>query len=120
MNSIKVVNKKDHASTDKDFYIGRGSVFGNPFTSQDLDNTKAIYQATSKEDSIKKYEAYLRTRINLKEISIIDGFNEMLEALKMNDINLVCYCAPKDCHGDIIKRILKGMYIKTFIKSIKG
>jgi hypothetical protein len=36
MNVIHLVNKKDHTPTDKDFYIGGGSVFGNPFTSKDL------------------------------------------------------------------------------------
>ena len=35
MNNINIVNKKDHAPTDRDFYIGRGSVFGNPFTSKE-------------------------------------------------------------------------------------
>lgn len=118
MNNIHVVNKSNHAPTNNDFYIGRGSVFGNPFTSKDLEKTKAEFQVNNKSEAIEKYDTYLRNRITNKDISIVDGLNEMLKSLENGDISLVCYCKPKECHGDVIKIILNGMRIKTLIKNI--
>lgn len=112
VNKINVVNKATHAPTDRDFYVGRGSVLGNPFTSKNIEETKALYQVNSKEEAIEKYSASLKTKINIKEGLIINTLNEMFEALKVGDINLVCYCAPDKCHGDEIKRVLNGMYVK--------
>jgi len=112
MNKIHVVNKKDHAPTDKDFYVGRGSVFGNPYTSKPLDKSKAIYQAANKEDAITKYAEMLEVKIASKDKVVVEGLNEMLETLKQSDIYLVCYCAPKRCHGDIIKITLLHEVLK--------
>jgi|TARA_R110000851_G_scaffold251971_5_gene404509 hypothetical protein len=112
MNKIHVVNKRDHASTDKDFYIGRGSIFGNPYTSKPLDKSKAIYQAESKGEALSKYGEMLEAKIESKEKVIVEGLNEMLDALKQGDIYLVCYCAPKMCHGDIIKVVLLHSILK--------
>jgi hypothetical protein len=115
MNNIHIVNKKDHAPTDKDFYIGRGSVFGNPFTSKPLGKTKAEFQVANKEEAIGKYSAYLNTRMRLNEKGVVDGLNEMLEVLKGGDISLICYCAPKPCHGEVIKNKLLSILIKDIM-----
>jgi hypothetical protein len=115
MNKINVVNKKDHAPTDRDFYIGRGSVFGNPFTSKSLNDTKAEHQVASKEEAIGEYSAYLETRIKLNEKGVVDGINNMLLNLKEGDINLVCYCAPNPCHGVVIKNKLLTILMKDIM-----
>jgi hypothetical protein len=115
MNVIHLVNKKDHTPTDKDFYIGRGSVFGNPFTSKDLDKTKVEFQVSSREEAIGKYGVYLNTRVKLNERSIVDGLDKMLAALKLGDIYLICYCAPKPCHGVVIKNKLLSIIMKDLI-----
>ena len=115
MNKIHVVNKRDHAPTDKDFYVGRGSVFGNPYTSKPLDKSKAIYQVKSRNQAIRKYSLHLNTQTTLKNEKFVDGLNKMLEALKQNDIYLVCYCAPKTCHGDVIKNKLISMIIEDLM-----
>ena len=115
MNKINVVNKANHAPTDRDFYVGRGSILGNSYTSKKLEETKALYQVSSVEEAIQLYDNALRTRIKLNERSIINEFHKILKALEEGDINLVCYCAPKQCHADVIKRILTGMYVKKLM-----
>lgn len=115
MNKIYVVNKSNHAPTDSDFYIGRGSVFGNPYTSKPLINTLAEYQTSSREVAINTYAIYLHRKMASENKDMMDGLNEMLEKLKEGDINLVCYCAPKECHGDIIKNKLLSMLIKDLM-----
>jgi hypothetical protein len=82
----KVVNKYTHVPTPNDVYIGRGSIWGNPFKIGD-DGTR--------NQVIEKYEAYLHQNGNLME-----------RLHELNGKNLVCFCAPKPCHGDILKSLL--------------
>ena len=77
---MKVVNLK----TDKySHYIGRGSIFGNPFIIGKNGNRKEV---------INLYKHYARTNI------------ELLKAIYSlpSEAVLGCFCHPKACHGDII------------------
>tara|TARA_R110000796_G_scaffold252137_1_gene385296 strand:- start:4133 stop:4486 length:354 start_codon:yes stop_codon:yes gene_type:complete len=112
MNKINIVNKSNHAPTDRDFYVGRGSAFGNPFTSRKISETKAEFQASSREEAIEKYDNYLEMQLKLKQRNVIKGIDEMVEMLKEGDINLVCYCAPKKCHAEVIKNKVLAMTIQ--------
>lgn len=104
---IYVVNKYKHNITNNDIYIGRGSPLGNPFTSIKNKLTKAKYICETREESIKKYEIYLRKEILLKNKDICKELNNIYLREK-NGFNtyLICFCKPKKCHGDIIKKII--------------
>jgi len=80
---MKVVHcKKDKYTV----YIGRPSIFGNPFT---------IGKDGTREEVIEKFEAYARTNINL-----------LLAIKKLHNSDILgCWCAPKPCHGDIIIKL---------------
>lgn len=67
-------------------YIGRPSKWGNPFV---------IGIDGNREEVIEKYEKYLKSKRNLIEL--------IKRELKGKD--LVCYCAPQSCHGDILLKI---------------
>jgi len=79
---IKVVHCKKHPY---DVYIGRGSKWGNPFV---------IGKDGNREEVISKYEAYIMSPQQ-------DKLRQSLYELK--DKTLGCFCAPKACHGDILK-----------------
>lgn len=115
MNKINIVNKSTHAPTDRDIYVGRGSAFGNPFTSRKLEDTKAEFQANSREEAVEKYEAYLEMQLKLKQRNVVNGLDEMIDMLRGGDINLVCYCAPKKCHAEVIKNKLLAMMIQDLM-----
>ena len=113
---IRVVNKYKHTPTKTDFYIGRGSVLGNPYTSKPLDDTKALYQCNSVEESIELYKKYLEQKIATKDITICKELNRILTYARSEDVYLVCFCKTvknpdKPCHGDIIKNILDSKII---------
>jgi len=80
-----------HCKKEKyDVYIGRPSIFGNPFTI-DKDGTR--------DDVIKKFKHYFLIRIG--------NDNKFYhEILKLKDKTLACWCKPEACHGDIIKEYL--------------
>lgn len=91
----KVLNKHVHGIPKGAVYIGRGSMWGNPFTSIQGRNTKATTVVATREESIEQYRQWLKNQIRSGCIS-----REELAELYGKD--LVCFCAPKPCHGDIL------------------
>jgi len=81
----RVLNKYRDAIGPDDVYIGRGSPWGNPFViglhGRDRDEVCEMFEA--------------RTLPSLDLTPLIGK-------------NLVCFCAPKRCHGDSILRALEG------------
>jgi len=84
-----VVNR---AKEQHDVYIGRPSIFGNPYrVSRDCPRAEAI----------TKYRVWF-----LKRIERDKKFRAYVEALRGK--RLGCYCAPLACHGDVIVEWLNG------------
>ena len=84
---MKVLNKATDNLTDDSIYIGRPSRFGNPFI---------IGKDGNRAEVLAKYENFIR---NDKQLL------EDIKLLKGKD--LVCWCSPKKCHGNIIIAILE-------------
>ncbi len=83
----KVVNIRHDKA---DVYIGRPSLFGNPFS-------LARY---GRKDCIEMYRRYFYDRINRNP--------EFLEAvLALKGKKLGCFCKPKACHGDVIVKFIE-------------
>lgn len=97
-----VVNKrsKGFKRNDNQIYIGRGSIWGNPFTHLPLSRTKAQFQVATEEESMIRYEAWLRERL-ASDPKLRD------ELRKLEGHELVCYCKPRPCHGDIIITLIE-------------
>ncbi len=83
----KVVHIKD----DYDVYIGRPSIWGNPYSHKE--GTLAKFKTSSKKESLERYEAHL-----LNDPLLL----EQLHKLKYKTLG--CFCKPKACHGDILKK----------------
>jgi hypothetical protein len=93
-----------HVSEEHDVYIGRGSIWGNPYTHKT--GTLAKYKVGTRDEAIDLYEKY-----------IIEGEGaHLLKHLdELRGKRLACFCKysgkGKRCHGDILKKIVE----KTFI-----
>lgn len=71
-----------------DVYIGRPSVWGNPFKIRPGFGRPAV---------IRAYETWL------------SGKKELLARLpELKDKRLGCHCAPLPCHGDVLARLADG------------
>lgn len=115
---ITVVNKYKHKPTENDFYIGRGKL-GNPYTH--LDNTKARFRVSSREEAVEHYKIYINNILNgvviendeqnllgnIFKQKYLEELQKIKNATEKQDIYLVCFCAPKSCHGDVIKEIIE-------------
>lgn len=97
---INVVNKRFHTPQPNDYYIGRGSIFGNPYT-HIPSGTKAQYIVKDRDTACECYKTYFENSEELTNAL----FTQLVPfAIKHNwNINLVCYCAPLRCHGDYIR-----------------
>ena len=89
---MKVLNKyhfKNKPLPENTIYIGRGSKWGNPYSH--LEGTKALFKVESRDEAIQAYKEYL------------NGNTELLDSLEeLRGKNLICYCSPSKCHGDIL------------------
>jgi hypothetical protein len=79
-----VVNKY---KSQYDVYIGRGSIWGNPFVMQ---------SESQRTEVIAKYKKHLWDQIRTGEIT-------KAQLIALDGKRLGCFCAPKPCHGDVIK-----------------
>ena len=83
--STRVVNLK----TDKyDIYIGRPSIWGNPFV---------VGKDGTREEVIEKYRQF---------ISCSTYHQNLLSELKGKALG--CYCKPLPCHGDVLVDLIEG------------
>ena len=81
-------------------YIGRGSIWGNPFTHLPLSRIKAQFQVTTGDESMVCYEAWLRQRL-AGDLILLQ------KLLELDGHELVCYCKPAPCHGDILIKLVE-------------
>lgn len=108
---IKVVNKYTHTPTDCDYYIGRGSNLGNPYTHIKHKKTKAEYVCDTREEAISAYRGWIQDKIDKQDVNVFNSLGEIINILeKHNEINLICFCTPKECHGDILKEIIEKIF----------
>lgn len=69
-----------------DIYIGRPSVWGNPFV---------IGRDGSRAEVLEKYRSWISKQSELQERA----------KRELRDKTLGCWCSPKTCHGDILAEI---------------
>lgn len=102
---ITVVNKRTHNSSTNDIYIGRGSDLGNNFSH--LQGTKAAYVVGSRQQAIEAFKKDLLSKIEKGDIKVLMALERIVLAAQRGPVNLVCYCKPYACHGDVIKDLVE-------------
>ena len=98
MLKINIRNRCDFQGGE---FICRGrSPLGNPF----------IMKAESDRDRVcDKYKTWLWQQIKEENKKVINELNRLLKLAQEDELNLVCFCVPKRCHGDTIKACLIWM-----------
>ncbi len=83
---MRVYNKYHKNAPHDAIYIGRGSPYGNPFI---------IGRDGTREEVCRKYEEML-----LNNPTLIQMIKE-----KLKGKDLICFCYPEQCHGDILIKV---------------
>ena len=92
---ITVGNKKQGA---RGIYVGRPSPLGNPF---------AMQGEATRAQVIRDYEEWLAEQLLDPHSAASIEIYRLAALARKQDICLVCFCAPKACHADIIKRTIE-------------
>lgn len=100
--NCKVVNRHYE---EFDVYIGRGSLLGNPFP---IDDSKGH----TRKIVIAWYKIWLWERIK-------DGTITLDYLRSLDGKRLGCYCAPKACHGDIIKDAVEWAKRTAIVRNLR-
>jgi Domain of unknown function (DUF4326) len=73
-------------------YIGRPSKWGNPFSHRP--GTAAYWHVGSRDEAVRRYEEWLLRQPDL-----------MAALPELRGKDLVCWCHPLSCHGDVLLRL---------------
>lgn len=91
--SPRVLNRHSDQIPPNAVYIGRPSIWGNPFI---------ISWTLTRKDVVTMYKTYL--------LSSPELLKKAREELVGKD--LVCFCAPLPCHGDILLEVANTLLDK--------
>ncbi len=105
MKKTTVVNR--YHKLPFDVYIGRGSIWGNPFTH--MEGTKAEFMVGTREDAVDAYREWIQ-----KQPELLSRLYELKEKV------LGCFCKPKACHGDVLAELANALPPRVLECSTQG
>ena len=113
MHKLNLLNKHTGLgeSSDLNIYIGRGSALGNPFSHLDS-SYPDVTKVETREIAVAKYQEYLIQKLKEKNIPIINQIKKIIKCLEISNVNLICFCKPKLCHGTIIIAVIENIINK--------
>lgn len=103
----RVWNKRDRRTPSDAVYVGRPSKWGNPYSH--MAGTLAKYHVDTRAEAISKYREWLLSQPDLLE--------QVKQELAGKD--LVCWCAPHECHGDVLLELANPEVVKPKRKVIE-
>ena len=118
---IKVYNShtEDFTSNENNFYIGRPSPLGNPFSHNGVRSVFKTLTFKTREEAIEAYDKYFDAMYGHDDV-FTKAFDIIYEKYKNGeDIYLQCFCKPLPCHGDIIADKLQRRLIKEKMEERK-
>lgn len=86
-NITRVINRRTHSF---DEYIGRGSIWGNPYTVEHYGRDKCI----------EMYEVLIRRKLEQDPTLVT-------KLMALQGKVLGCYCKPQKCHGDVLVQLIE-------------
>jgi hypothetical protein len=59
---------------------------------------------------VDRYATWLEEQVRQGNPAVVRTLNQIYQALKRRgDITLLCFCAPRRCHGEVIAQRLRAM-----------
>ena len=95
--AIYICNKEPKVKDAPAKWIDRRTVLGNPFNLTEY----------SRQESVQNYRRWLWRKIKTRDAAVCRKLKELKKLAMAGDLNLLCHCKPKACHGDIIKAALE-------------
>lgn len=108
IGKIKVGRVKNPSTTFLNMRVDRESVLGNPFVMGDESNRDHVCD---------QYQVHLLEKIRANDKAIVGRLTDIYDLVMAgHDVQLNCWCAPKRCHADLIKRTVEKAVEKNLAK----
>ena len=79
--------------------VDRASVLGNPFY---------MHNETERDAVCDKYEVYFNEKVTTKtDDAFMNALRRIYKLAQTNKVYLACWCAPKRCHAETIKKFIE-------------
>jgi hypothetical protein len=91
----KVYNKRKPDYPEDAVYVGRPSIFGNPYSHLP---GKGEVDVATREEAIEAHRLWLQ-----RTPELVDRIRRVLRGK-----DLLCWCAPFACHADTLLRVAAG------------
>lgn len=99
----RVLNRRRDGLPAGAVYVGRGSVYGNPWSH--LPNSKAEFTCATRGETIEAFRSWLLGTGHRDVLQ--EQRRRLVEALPaLTGKDLVCYCAPEPCHAEVLRDIV--------------
>jgi hypothetical protein len=96
---ITVKNRRAYKGPGE--WICRGkSPLGNPFK---------MGKESDRDEVIEKYKKWFREQQLGYNWVVHNELQRLVELAQKGDLVLICWCAPKACHGDFIKQVIEDI-----------
>ncbi len=89
-----VVNRRNEK---EDVYIGRGSIWGNPYSHLPSQHV-GVVRVASRAEAIRHYSEWIRAQPHL-----------LARLPELRGKRLGCYCKPQPCHGDVLVALVGAL-----------
>lgn len=96
---IRVVNLRNYTKKENEelIKIDRSSIFGNPFI---------MHNESERGKVCLQYEEYFKKKCD-KDEEFYDEIMKLAMKCRDHDVALGCWCHPKQCHGDFLKKAIE-------------
>ena len=102
IENIEIRNKKNYSGAG--ILIDRTTILGNPYSHKT--SSLAKYRVPTREDAVEKYLDYAR-RMWVEDPKYKIALLSLAEKYKRDGkLTLICWCAPKKCHGEVLAYII--------------
>lgn len=108
MHSLSVNNgKTDGFIGENKVYIGRYNKYYN-LNKSPLANPFTVGVHGNRDKVLLLYKQWFEQQIKNPTSNVAKEIDRIKKMLENNDIQLVCWCKPLDCHGYVIKEYIEN------------
>ena len=97
---INVINTHTHP-TVTGMPIYRGTPLGNLYDWKG--SPLAKFKVANRAEAIAKYKEWLPAQVAAGNEAVLGELRKIWRKHRSGRVNLLCFCVPQDCHGDVIK-----------------
>lgn len=75
-------------------------MLGNPYSH--MEGTKAQFKVATREEAVAAFKPWLKTQMK-SDGPVWREVKRLANIAQTEDLDLLCCCKPKACHGDVVK-----------------